>query len=119
MSDPIRTYLDATKNYDEWRLKAKYIIETIYGTGSAMSYKLEDFLALTYSLGIPRPANDRFRRFDDTARIDMKRWPSAEDIHTIMTNWHEAFMQLRQAWTQIPAGDQKGMKPPPPTLSPN
>jgi hypothetical protein len=119
MSDPIRAYLDATKKYDEWRIKAQYIINTIHGVGDAMSYKLEDFLSLTYSLPIPRPANERFRRFDDSARFDMKGWSSADDIHTVMINWHEAFMQLHRTWTQVAAEDQKGIKPPPKTLSPN
>jgi hypothetical protein len=117
MADPVRIYLDAIRTYDDEQAKARALMEQIATVANAMQYRLPDFLSLTYSLAVPGPGRrSSYARDDD--RIDMRAWPTADQIRDRMTTWHEAFMQVRRTWSNVPQGDQQGLRKPPETLSP-
>jgi hypothetical protein len=117
MSDPIRTYLDASNSCDIARTNAKNMIELIAAVSSALNYKLPDFLALKYGLSVSMPGRDRFRLDNSSSLIAMETWPSADQIRTVLAEWHTAFLALHEAWRNVPGLDQKGMREPPRALS--
>src|SRR5690242_7545645 len=113
MTDATRTYLDALQAYDRETANAKRLIDKIKGVADAMSYKsykLPEFLSLTYELSLPTAGRNRFSRFDSASRFDMRDWPTAEDIRSTMTAWHAAFRQLLEAWDNVPPADQSGVR---------
>jgi hypothetical protein len=116
MADPIREYLDALKACEQERLKARKLITLVCQVANVIQYNLADFAASAYGLALPAGGRDRFRAGETTAPVDMSEWPDAEALQLALTNWHAAFLRLRDAWDAIPEDDQKGMREPPPTL---
>jgi len=109
MSDPVKQYQDAMREYEKARSEAGQKIRLIEDVSSALRNGLSAFLFRNYSL--PTATRDSYQ--SSLGRLDMSGWPNSESLKEILTKWHAAFTRLRETWGAIPENDRIGLKPPP------
>ena len=111
--DPRDTYREASKRYQEATASASRTINLIKLAANGLSYHLPTFLGTNFSLG----SQGFEQRHVKEVRCDIQSWPNGDELRTVFTEWHSTFIQLHEAWDQIPHGDQAVMAPPPKALA--
>jgi len=109
MSDSVKAYQEAVREYKNARLEASEKIKFIETVSSALRYNPSVFLYRTYSL--PTATRDSYQ--SDRGKFDMSRWPDSDLLRDLLTKWHASFTKLQQIWKAIPAEDRVGLKEPP------
>jgi hypothetical protein len=116
MTDPLANYADAMARYEKAREKVCGLVKRIKKVGYAMEYHMPDFLTLSYEFNVPRPRGSG--AFSREHKFNMDEWPDPAALRSMLTEWRDAFMHLRDAWSLVPDERRSAMKPPPETLSP-
>jgi hypothetical protein len=114
VSDPVKQYQDAVREYEKARLEASNKIRLIEDVSSALRHSLPVFLFRSYSL--PTATRDSYQ--SSRGKVDMSAWPNSEALREILTKWHAAFKRLRETWGEIPESDRIGLQIPPEKMEP-
>jgi len=107
MADAISDYQAAVREYEKARKSAAAKIKMIQDVGRALRDQFPSFMGWQYGVDmLPRG-----KQYDEKARFEMRDWPDAEALKSVLLEWHNAFVKLHSAWNAI--GDRAGLVPPP------
>jgi hypothetical protein len=115
MSDPIRDYLNAGREFQERKTAAATMTKLLYDAVSLIRSNPGQFIAMHYELSLP--SGQQFMR--NIPRVDMGSWPDAAQVRSMLAEFHKAYLRMHQAWETIPSADRSGpgLTAPPRSLS--
>lgn len=113
MSSEISTdaYLDALADFRKIDAEVKTLGETLMNAGRALQNNPGRFVFPNIEPGLPIPAGLTQGVFTASAR----NWKTAEEIQTMLAEWHNASVAMTKAHAKLPSARQAGVQPPPRT----
>lgn len=115
MADPRDVYQAALVKFGKAESSAQQAIKMINDVGRALQTDLASFMGWQFQVTL-RNQMPPGGRFDSRFQFDLKQWPDAEILKSVLFEWATAREQLEAAWHAMSPEQQVGFTAPPKTL---
>lgn len=105
--DPVRKYLDATRQLDEITDELNSVIAVVGTVAEALKTKPGRFM---FSDVVPELPPEIV--LGHATRVEGDKWPAAERIQSLLLAWHSARKQVMAAWGAVHKVDQAHLRAP-------
>jgi hypothetical protein len=113
MSNHVSDYQGAVRAFDSARARALAKIKMIEDVSSALNNHLTAFLGYQYEISM------QASQYAKKVKFNMGDWPDAATLKSVLTEWHTAFVKMREAWANVPQDDRVGLLAPPSDMKTN
>ena len=104
----VHQYLAAWTAFDEAKARILSFVRIVDGVGKELASHPErfHFTNLKTEMPIGTPVSD----------FDAEKWPTAIEIQSAISAWHQTYETLLESWRQIPQQERGSLKEPPYSL---
>jgi len=105
--DPVRKYLDATRQLDEISDELNTVVSVVVTVAEALKTKPARFIFSDVAPDLPPEIV-----LGHATRVEGDKWPTAERIQELLLAWHNARKQVLTAWASVHKADQAHLRSP-------